>query len=215
MVATAEEKPQRRPVYDDDNEDGHDTTTERLLVKAQVWHNDAAATASPTPAIISSRDAFYDGVPDIDRVFALDYDVLYKDYVRGTIIPLTCWGLIGALHLYRVVAYYFEDRAMESATSYMGLFDDELPHHTMMDHVEAVLRCFVAAGSLFLFVFWAGNSSQRWRITAGRHLALTTTGVRMDFAYTYPSGNPMTFHVSPFYPFSTFIHSLFVVVIIA
>jgi hypothetical protein len=144
MEAAAEETPQRRLVYDDDNENGHGTTTERLLVKAQVWHNDAAATASPPPPpeIISSRDTFYDGVPDIDRVFALDYDVLYKDFVRGTIIPLTGWGLIGALHLYRVVAYYFEDRAMESATSYMGLYDDELPHHTMMDHVEAVLRWF-------------------------------------------------------------------------
>jgi hypothetical protein len=42
-----------------------------------------------------TRDTFYDSGPDIDLVFALDYDMLYKDVVRGTIGRLTFWGLRG------------------------------------------------------------------------------------------------------------------------
>jgi hypothetical protein len=69
---------QQRYTHEEDDDDDNDAVT---------------ASPSPPPTIMSPRDTFYDGVPDIDLVFARDDDMLYKDVVRGTMGPLTFWGL--------------------------------------------------------------------------------------------------------------------------
>jgi hypothetical protein len=140
---------------------------------------------------------------NMERVFAFDYDVLYKDFVRSNIILLTIWGLYGALGLSRVVAYYSESRAMEkeSATlASMTTYDDELPttqhqlQHDTMDKVAVVFNGLGAVCFLFLLVYTVGTLSQRWRMEAEQRLVLTTTGVRMDYPFN-PLGRPLTIHV--------------------
>jgi hypothetical protein len=135
-------------------------------------NDEKADSAGTTAALVVMRGGDHVDVDDnnMERVFAFDYDVLYKDYVRSNIILLTIWGLYGALGVYRVVIYYHESRA---ATVLNGLGT----------------ACF-----LFLFVFMMCTISGRWKMITGQRLTLTTTGVRLDYSYN-PIGPPLSIHV--------------------
>jgi hypothetical protein len=166
------------------------------------------ASAGTAPLVVMRGCGDHDDddsvVPDnMERIFAFDYDVLYRDYVRRNIISLTIWGLQLALGMYRVVTYYIESRAMEneSATfSYVDTYDDdEVPkthqlQHDTIDKVAAVSSGLGTAGFLFLFVYTVGTLSQRWRMETERRLTVTTTGVHLDCPYRLP-GPPLTLHV--------------------
>jgi hypothetical protein len=165
------------------------------------------ASAGTAPLVVMRGCGDHDDdsvVPDnMERVFAFDYNVLYRDYVRRNIFLLTIWGLQLALGMYRVVTYYIESRAMEneSATfSYVDTYDDdEVPkthqlQHDTIDKVAAVSSGLGTAGFLFLFVYTVGTLSQRWRMETERRLTVTTTGVRLDCPYRLP-GPPLTLHV--------------------
>jgi hypothetical protein len=126
-------------------------------IKEQQEEATTTTTTQP-PSPSPPRDAFYDDVPDIVRVFALDYDRLYRSFCQRT-----------ALYAFNAVFKIWLVCIFAVDPSQSTLF-----------------KVFAIATFLFGFIFWSAHviaAPHSWRGIAGQHVALTSTGIRYDRAY--------------------------------
>jgi hypothetical protein len=141
----------------------HNTATASLLRDefSPIKEQEAVTTTTthPPPSLSPPRDAFYDDVPDIVRVFALDYDRLYRSFCQRTAV------------------YAFN--AVVKLVVLVSIFTVDASSSTLFK---------VFATAIFLFGFIVSSAlvltaPHSWRGMAGQHVALTSTGIRYDRAY--------------------------------
>jgi hypothetical protein len=141
----------------------HNTTaTASLLLDefSPIKEQEAVTTTQP-PSPAPPRDAFYDDVPDIVRVFALDYDRLYRSFCQRTAV----YAFNAVVKLVVLVYIFTVDDAFSSSTLFKVFA------------IAIFLFGFIVSSALVL------TAPHSWRGIAGQHVALTSTGIRYDRAY--------------------------------
>jgi hypothetical protein len=126
-----------------------------LLAPLSYDQGKAAVTASPP------RDSFYDGMPDIERVFAVDYALLHRRHLDDT-------------------RYWMGFCTMQIVLNTITFALSELYFSAVISALLMVYFTYLLLNSLVVH-------RSMWLDMAGRHVALTTSGtIRYDRANAVP-----------------------------
>jgi hypothetical protein len=148
----------------------------RLLAKnGKEEAEEKAVSAAPAPRPIIN-DAFYHGIPDVERVFDFDFKLLYQNYVSvRTMMICTFSFQLYHLNEQNYVDMYHRDDDYPSTVTIVVWF------------VLSLLQYSLWTMMLGFIVYLSLTFHHGWQSMAGQHVALTSTGIRFDRTFPTPA----------------------------